>query len=138
MRKTIIAWVKTCAHCISTGAMKRFNSELLFSWPVTAPFWILHIDLWQPGAVSDKDGFKYLLNAMCDLSQFVISVPIKNADAATIAKALLQDILFKVGLCGVIVVDDGSGFKATVIDICSILRIRWHLLSKDNHKVLSS
>jgi hypothetical protein len=53
MRSDISSWVRMCPHCILTDKQTRENKELVFSWPVTSPFFILHVDLWAPGSLTD-------------------------------------------------------------------------------------
>ena len=56
LRKDIKAWIKSCAHCNLTNRWRKRGSELLFSWPISNPFAILHADLWCPGDVTDYTG----------------------------------------------------------------------------------
>ena len=45
-RKDITDWVLQCPHCIAINGSVSRNSELIFSWPLCCPFYILHVDLW--------------------------------------------------------------------------------------------
>ena len=45
MREDIKKWIKGCPHCIECNIWRKRNSELHFSWPITAPFYIMHVDL---------------------------------------------------------------------------------------------
>ena len=45
LREEIKKWVAACAHCVSYNVWRTRSSELHFSWPITAPFWIIHVDL---------------------------------------------------------------------------------------------
>jgi len=109
----------------------------MHSWPLDSPFFIIHVDIWQPGDTKDKDGNCYLLNAMCDKTQFVIVTPTPNIHAHMLAKLFMQDVLLKVGFCATVVVDDGNSFKDSFKAMCDILNIRYHPLSKGNHQALS-
>ena len=69
-----------CAHCCAYNIWSDRKSELHFSWPVKIPFCIIHVDLWMPGyLVNEKGETLQLMNAMCDLTQFVISAVVKYA-----------------------------------------------------------
>ena len=87
LRNDVKKWVKGCANCVAYNVWRNRRSETHFSWPVTVPFWIMHVDLWSPGdVVLDKDGNKgYLLNSMCDITQFTIATPTFNITAAYLA-----------------------------------------------------
>lgn len=60
-------WIKKCAHCIAYNVWRNRRQELNFSWSITIPFYIMHLDIWPPGNVMKyhKDGGD-LLNCMCD------------------------------------------------------------------------
>ena len=49
-------------------------------------FAIIHIDLWMPGKYTDSKGNMELMNAMCDISQFVVIVPVTNESSTTITE----------------------------------------------------
>ena len=69
IRKDIKLWVKNCAHCCAYDVWRNRKSELYFSWPVTTPFYIMHVDLWMAGKLMDSiNQMLQLMNAMCDLT----------------------------------------------------------------------
>jgi hypothetical protein len=84
-RQDVIVWIRECAHCILADKRIRHHSEVLFSWPVTAPMFVLHCDLWSPGSTVSSSGHNHLLSAMCDLTQFVVSVPVRTTHAHNLA-----------------------------------------------------
>ena len=112
MREEVKVWVKRFAHCISHDIWSTRMSELYLSWPITVPFWIMHADLWAPGQHEDDDGNEgYLMNSMCDISQFVISSPTTNITAAHLAKLFMVEFVLSFDMCSVMVIDNGSSFK---------------------------
>ena len=138
MREDIKAWVKGCAHCQSYNTWRNRRSELYFSWPVTSPFWIMHVDLWSPGHITQTNGKKgYLLNAMCDLTQFVVSTPTTDISSANLAQIYMENVIFNFGTSAIIVVDDGSTFKGVFQEMCKHLKLTYWALSKGNHKGMS-
>ena len=57
------------------------------------------MDLWYPGVTEDTSGLKlYILNAMCDLTQFVISSPTKCILAETLEQLFMADVLLTFGI----------------------------------------
>jgi hypothetical protein len=52
-RKDITDWVLQCPHCVAAKGTLCRNSELIFSWPLCCPFYILHVDLWAPGDIAN-------------------------------------------------------------------------------------
>jgi hypothetical protein len=74
---------------------------------------------------------------MCDLTQFVVSFPVQTTHAHDLARFLFQEILLKVGMCGLIVVDASSTFCGIFAGACQLLGIRLHRASCGNHKAVS-
>ena len=135
-RKDVTNWVLQCPHCIASNGTVARNSELIFSWPLCCPFYILHVDLWAPGEISNYRGETYLMNAMCDLTGFVLVTATNDISSHNLARLLVQDVLLKVGFCGLIVVDDGSTFKGLFKEVCAILTIDLHVAARGNHKAV--
>ena len=48
MRKDIFTWISGCAGCIPAQSRIRESAGLAQSWPITTPFAIISVDLWQP------------------------------------------------------------------------------------------
>ena len=135
MREDVKNWVKRCAHCVSYDVWRNRMSELHFSWPITVPFWIMHVDLWAPGLQEDTDGNKgYLMNSMCDISQFIISSPTTDITAAHLAQLFMADVILSFGMCSVVVIDDGSSFETVFKLMCEALGITYWCLSRGNHR----
>ena len=63
--------------------------------------------MWKPGEVTNADGFIALLNAMCDMTHFDVSTPVRILEAIRIARAFMEAVLLKFGLCLMIVVHKG-------------------------------
>ena len=135
MRQDIKNWVACCAHCVAYNTWRSRKSELYFSWPITVPFWIIHVDLWSPGHISNDKGAKgYLLNCMDDLTQFVVSSPTYDVTAHNLAQLFMSDVILSFGMCAVVVVDEGSNFKSVFVDMCTALNITCWTLARGNHK----
>ena len=59
MRNDIKDWVTKCAHCCAHNIWPNRKSEQYFSWPVTIIFYIIDVDLWMPGKLTDKKTILY-------------------------------------------------------------------------------
>ena len=76
-----------------TYRWRRCGQELMFSWPVSSSFAILHVDLWMLGRFTDSNGNVALMNTMCDMYQFVVVVPVPDKTSATLADYFVQRVL---------------------------------------------
>ena len=108
----------------------------MFSWPVTYPFAILHVDTWIPGYHTYTDGYIAFMNAMYDMSQFVVVVPVPDESSGTLASYFMQHVLMKFDIYYLVVLDDSSHFKGVFITMCEALNLNHDFLAKRNHKVL--
>ena len=135
MRADIKNWVKSCAHCCAYNVWRNKKSELYFSWPVTTPFYIMHVDLWAPGHLVDKNGATLqAMNSMCDLTQFVVSSLVSDASSSVLAQVFMENVILTFGIVAVVVVDADSKFLGVFKTMCSILKIKFWPLARGNHK----
>ena len=74
------------------------------------------------------------MNAMCALTQFVVSTIFFKINADHLATLFMSSIILNFGMCYVVRVDNGSNFKGVFIDMCKILKITHWGLSRGNHK----
>jgi hypothetical protein len=84
------------------------------------------IDLTGPHPPSN--GYKYLFTALCPFSKYGIAVPIRNKEAATVARALVDHVFLKWGLCFEILSDQGKEFEAELMEallkILGVVKLR--------------
>ena len=137
MHADIKEWTQQCPNCILICRWRRRGQELMFSWPNSSPFAIIHVDLWSPGHMTDHNGYIALMNTMCDMTQFVVVVPVPDETSATLVSHLMQHILMKFGMCHLVVIDDGAPFKGSFVTMCQALNLNYDVLAKLNHKGLS-
>ena len=130
-------WVSTCSHCVAVRSSRRVSSELCFSWPITAPFSILHVDLWSPGAAVSADGYTHVLGAMCDLTGFVILTPLKSILSQDLAVVFMESVLLQIGFCHMVHVDADNKFRSVFEAMCKSLSLRLSIAAKGNHQSVS-
>ena len=136
MRSDILKWVRSCATCIQANNVTYTSRQLLHSWPLLTPFAIISADIWSPGDIVSPTGAKSILNVMCDMTQFIVSVALSHVNAAELARAVMESVLLKFGFCLVIVVDDDTKFMAIFESMTKALKIRLHRAAKRNHKAI--
>ena len=138
LRKCITTWIKNCAQCNGYNVQRSRQSELHFSWPVTAPFFIMHCNIWLPGGllISDNDKLA-VFNLMCDLTQFVVSCEVLNMNSHSLSKRFMEDVILSFGMVTVVVVDANSKFCSVFEAMCTALKIHFWPLARNNHKGFS-
>jgi hypothetical protein len=108
----------------------------MFGWPLDSPFCTLHVDLFSMGEVEGNGVQEHVMNTMCDMTQFVITTPIPDTAAHVLAPIFMQEVLLKVGVCVMVVVDDGSTFKGLFVEMCKKIKLRFHVVAINNHQAL--
>ena len=73
------------------------------------------------------------MNIMCDLTQFIVSSPTQDIDAASLAQLFMSDVIITFGMCSIVVIDDGSTFKRVFMGMCTSLNINHWCISHSNH-----
>ena len=64
------------------------------------------------GPYKPSQGYRYIFTAVCPFSKYVIAVPIRNKEAATVARVVVDHIVMKWGLPSEILSDLGPEFQA--------------------------
>ena len=80
------------------------------------------------------EGFKYVLYCVCDFSNYVVGIPLKNISAKTIVSALVRHVFFVFGPPDRIVTDQAKQFTSTLMkQVCQTLGINLKIVSPGNH-----
>ena len=58
------------------------------------------------------------MNCMCDLTQFVISIIVKDANSMNLGKLFMEQVVLSFGMVAVVVVDADSKFLHFFKDMC--------------------
>ena len=74
---------------------------------------------------------------MCDIIQFIITVPLSDCTSVIISQYVMQDVLMKFGLCHLVIIDDIIPFKSNFTAMCDCLTINYKVIAKRNHKDVS-
>ena len=90
------------------------------------------------GKYTDSKGNIALMNAICDMLQFVVVVPVPDESSDILADHFFHFMLMKFGLCHLVVLDDGNTFKGDFVAMYKALKLTYEILAKRNHKELSA
>ena len=135
----MLSYIKDlCGKCPACALSNRHRSrarELVYGFPVTAPFLVIHADGFSAGAQKNFDGESTYLIVACGMTGFAVMEPVKKADAAGFAAALMR-IMMRFGLCHTLVVDKASAFFSVFKEVVELLRLNLHVLSGDNHDAI--
>ena len=117
-------YINECTACALNASIKEKTDMV----PVisTAPWKHIQIDLIDFHEFSEQNnGFAWLLSCVCIFSKFLVTIPMKNKEAITVATHLIKDVFKILGPPDTLQSDNGKEFVAEIISqICNILGIR--------------
>lgn len=123
MSKDVHQFAKKCHKC-------QINKSTIINKPLTVitptpsnPFDSTLIDLCGPYEISES-GNRFAITLQCELTKFVVIIPIPNKETLTVAKALIDNFILIFGPFKAIRSDCGSEFISSVFrDITKLFSI---------------
>jgi len=123
-QEEVRTYVNNCEACkINTSIKEKTDMTPVVS---TEPWSHLQIDLIDFHEYADvNNGYAWLLTCVCTFSKFLVAVPMKNKQAATVANHLIKDVFKIPGPPRILQSDNGKEFVAEIINnICTSLNIK--------------
>ena len=75
---------------------------------------------------------------MCNLTQFVVSCIITDAQAEALSKVFMEQVILNFGMVAIVVVDADNRSKSIFEAMCELLKITFWPLARGNHKGMST
>ena len=132
MYKYIDGMCKSCPGCVLANRTKMKSAELVYNFPIEAPFLVIHCDMYVAGKYAGFEGCTVFLTACCSMCLFACMEPVVHANAESFASALMK-IQLRFGLCHTVVLDKDSKFLGVFKESLDLLKIHYHVLSGENH-----
>jgi hypothetical protein len=130
------AYVKRMCHacpgCALSNPTRGKASELVYNFPIEAPFLVMHFDAYAAGKHSGFKGSDVYLIGCCGMSSFACMEPITNPSATTFASAIMK-ILLCYGFYHTAVLNKDTKFYGVCREALDLLQINCHALSGTNH-----
>jgi hypothetical protein len=98
-----------CPGCALSNPTRSTSSELVYHFPIKAPFRVLFVDGYSTGKHSGFEGSKAYLITACGMTGFSVMEPIQHATSTSFASGIMK-IQLHFGLCHTIVLDKESKF----------------------------
>ena len=94
----------------------------------------MHLDICSSGTALHKNQEGcHLLNAIFNLTQFIISSITTDTKAESLAKLFMEEGVLSFGMVSVVVLDADSRFRGSFEEMCKCLQITlWNLASSNN------
>jgi len=96
MTKHITKYVKACENCQISKITKHNKPPAIITPTPISAFEIVLVDTVGP-LPKTENGNEYAVTIICDLSKYLITVPIPNKNAKTVAKAIIDSCILVYG-----------------------------------------
>jgi hypothetical protein len=121
-----------CPGCALSNPTHGKSSELVYGFPIKAPFIVMHFDAYSAGKHLGFEGSEVYLIGCCSMCGFAFVEPVSNPSTTTFASAIMK-ILLQYGFCHTSVLDKDSKFFGVCHKALDLLKINCHVLSGGNH-----
>ena len=79
------------------------------------------------------------MTLICDLTKYLVAIPVKNKSATTVAKAIFESFILKYGPMKTFITDMGTEYKNSIInDLCKYLKINNITSTAHHHQTLGT
>lgn len=138
MTRTIASFIKECREC-SLNKVRKGNREELTLTPTPAkPFDVVVLDTIGPLPTSGY-GNKYALTLICDFTKYLVTIPIPDKSAKTVAQAIFENFILIYGKMNAIKSDLGTEFKNEIFcQLCKLLSIEINFSTAYHHQTVGT
>jgi hypothetical protein len=123
---------QACPGCALANPTRGKLSELVYNFPIKAPFLIMFFDAYSAGKHSGFEGSECYLIGCFGMCGFACMEPITRASATTFASVIMK-ILLRYGFCHAAVLNEDSNFFGVCRKAIDLLKIYCNVLSSANH-----
>lgn len=124
MKKTVNRFIENCRYCRINKVYKHTKEPNIVTTTPAKPFDVISIDTVGPLPRTNSSN-RYCITIQCDLTKYVVIIPVSNKEASTIAKALVEHFILIYGNFLELKSDQGTEYKNEVLNqIGKILKFK--------------
>lgn len=138
MTRDIAKFVKKCEKCMLSKPKRGTREPMAITPTPQKPFDSIIVDTIGP-MTTTNDGNKYAITLICDLTKYLVTIPIQNDKANTIAKGIFENFVLNYGTPKRIRTDRGSEYRNSIIkELCELLKIQHDFSTAYHHQTVGS
>lgn len=138
MHKDISNFISKCPQCQLNKPKNKLKEPMIITDTPSAPFQKISIDTIGP-LFQTRNGNTCAVTAMCELTKYLISIPIPDKKAETVAKAIVNNIVLTHGPPEIILTDKGTEYVNSIFkDIAKFLNIELKTSTPYHHETLGT
>lgn len=137
MKQDITKYIKACKQCQLAKTTQHTKTPMTITPTPPSAFDIVLVDTIGPFPKSEN-GNEYAVTLMCDLTKYLVTVPIPNKSSRTVAKAIFESHILT--YCPkTFITDMGIEYKNSIInDLCKYLKIENITSTAHHHQTLGT
>jgi len=123
MTRDITYYIRKCPKCQKSKVTRKIKTPLTITDTPIHAFDRVIVDTIGPLSKSEN-GNEYAVTLICDLTKYLVAIPIPNKNANTVAKATFENFILKYGPVKTFITDMGTEYKNSIInDLWKYLKI---------------
>ena len=124
MRSNVERHIENCDSCAARSTAGKTPRAELQSTQVFNSFKVISADILGPVTLASKSQAKYILVISDLYTKYVVTVPLRDTTAATVANAIVEEWIMRYGAPDVLHTDRGTNFNSDLMqDICRLFMI---------------
>lgn len=133
MTKDIAKFVRECENCKLNKHQPYTKEQMIITETPEKPFNSLIIDLIGP--LTASNGKLYVVTIICDLTKYLICIPIVDKSAKEVARAIFEKFILVYGPMKNIRTDRGTEFSNELTkELCILLNIKHDMSTAYHHQ----
>lgn len=138
MTKHVTKYVKSCLNCQTAKTTKHIKAPMIITPTPPRAFDTVIVDTIGPLPKSEH-GNEYAVTLICDLTKYLVAIPICDKSAKTIARAIFENFILTYGPMKTFISDMGTEYKNTILtELCNLLKIEKLTSTAYHHQTLGT
>lgn len=138
MLTDISNFVKSCEFCQTNKTMPGNKEKMSMTPTPQRAFDMVLVDTIGPLPKSNN-GNTYAVTLICDLTKYLVTIPLPDKRAVVIAKAMVDNFILTYGPMKQLLSDRGSEYVNSIIDdLCKLLNIENKTSTPYHHRTLGT
>lgn len=138
LTKYVSKYVKNCVTCKINKTTKHTKEPLIITPTPAKPFHTVVIDTIGPLPITEHSQ-QYIVTIVCDLTKYLITIPIPNKTAKTIAKAIFENLFLIYGPVHKILTDMGTEYKNEIFqELLKLLNVELVNSTPHHHETVGT
>ena len=117
MRSNVKRLIANCDRCSARSTAGKNRRAELQSTQVFISFKVIAADILDPVTLATKSKAKYILVISDLYTKYVVTVPLKDMTAATVANAIVAEWIMRYGAPDVLHTDQGTNFNSDLMHL---------------------